>query len=372
MFNLIAKDNQTQARAGVLKTQRSEIQTPVFMPVGTCATVKTLSSEDLNELGFQIILSNTYHLWLRPGIDVLKNFHGLHKFMNWDKSILTDSGGFQVFSLALLRKITEEGVVFQSHIDGSKHIFTPENVIDAQKAFGVDIMMVLDECIPYPSEKEYAKKSTQLTLSWAKRSRIYHKEKYPYLFCIVQGGMYEDLRKSCAKELVDMGFDGYAIGGLSVGEDRSLMYEMVGASTSQLPQEKPRYLMGVGDPVDILESVERGVDMFDCVMPTRNARNGCLFTWDGKVSIKKADYKLSDEPLDKTCNCFVCKNYSKGYLNHLFRNGEILGLRLNTYHNLSFFYKLMKEMRNAIINNNFVNFKKEFLRTYRLNHNLFL
>ncbi len=365
MFELLNKDADSNARAGTLKTKRNTIETPVFMPVGTLATVKTLSSEDLRQIGYETILSNTYHLFLRPGLEVFKHFKGLHNFMNWDRNILTDSGGFQVFSLALLRKINDDGIEFQSHIDGTKHFFTPRNVIDMQKIFGVDIMMVLDECIPYPSDKKYVENSTKRTLKWAKRSKEYNKDKYPYMFPIVQGGMYEDLRRQCTKELVDMDFCGYGIGGLSVGEERELMYDMVSVSTKEIPENKPRYLMGVGDPVDILNAVERGIDMFDCVMPTRNARNGCLFTSKGKVSIKKSEYALSDNKLDENCDCYVCSNYSVGYLNHLFRNKEILGLRLNTYHNLSFYYKLMKEIRGAIINDRFMEVKKRKIELWK-------
>jgi queuine tRNA-ribosyltransferase len=366
MFKLIEKDEKTNARAGELQTKKSLIQTPVFMPVGTRASVKTLSSEDLKQIGFNIILSNTYHLCLRPGIDIIKKFKGLHKFMNWDRGILTDSGGFQVFSLSDLRKINEDGVVFRSHIDGAKYEFTPENVLDMQKDLGVDIAMVLDECIPYPSDKSYAKTSTDLTINWAEKSKkhIESKKEYPYVFPIVQGGMFEDLRRICAKKLVNIDFPGYAIGGLSVGEQSDIMYDMIEVSTDELPTDKPRYLMGVGEPVDILNAVERGIDMFDCVMPTRNARNGCLFTSKGKLNIKKAQYIGSEKPLDDKCNCFVCKNYSSGYLNHLFRSGELLGLRLNTYHNLSFFYNLMKNIRSAIMEKKFIEFKKEFLETY--------
>ncbi len=362
MFKLEHTDKA--ARAGRLKLKHGIVPTPIFMPVGTLGVVKTMSSEDLKEIGFPIILSNTYHLWLRPGIEAIEYFKGLHSFMNWGGNILTDSGGFQVFSLALLRKITDEGVTFQSHIDGSRHFFSPENVMDMQKKFGVDIMMVLDECIGYPADKDYAQKSTNRTIEWAKRSRDHYKKNDPQMFCIVQGGMYEDLRQDCARRLVDLDFAGYAIGGLSVGEENDLMYNMISASTAFLPVNKPRYLMGVGEPVDILNAVERGIDMFDCVMPTRNARNGGLFTSKGNVSIKKSEYSLNDEPLDEDCECFVCKNYSKGYLHHLFKNKEMLGLRLNTYHNLSFFYKLMNDIRSAIIRDNFLLFKKDFLEKY--------
>ncbi|MBU0651134.1 tRNA guanosine(34) transglycosylase Tgt [bacterium] len=364
MFNLIKTDKNSNARLGELILPRGVVKTPVFMPVGTLATVKTMTVDELEKIGYNLILGNTYHLSLRPGIEVFKKFGGLHNFMNWKGNVLTDSGGFQVFSLATLRKINEEGVSFQSHIDGSSHIFTPENVIDFQEALGVQIMMILDECIPYPSEKDYVKKSTDLTIKWAKRSRDYYKKKLPHMFGIVQGGMFEDLRKDCARKLVDMNFDGYSIGGLSVGEERNLMYEMISVTTPELPRDKPRYLMGVGEPVDILNAVERGIDMFDCVMPTRNARNGCLFTSHGKVAIKKSVYALSDEKIDNECDCYVCKNYSLGYLNHLFRSGEILGLHLNTYHNLSFFYKLMNDIRSAIMEDKFVEFKKSFLQKF--------
>ena len=365
MFKLITTDKNSNARAGELKTKNNTIQTPVFMPVGTQASVKTLSSEDLKQIGFKIILANTYHLCLRPGIKTIAHFNGIHNFMHWDNSILTDSGGFQVFSLAKLRKITDNGITFQSHIDGSTHVFTPENVIDMQKSLGVDIIMVLDECIPYPCEKDYAKQSTKQTLAWAQRSKKHISSSDTCVFAIVQGGMYPDLRKHCAKQLVDLDFKGYALGGLSVGEEKFLMYEMIDSTKDILPQEKPRYLMGVGEPIDILEAVERGIDMFDCVMPTRNARNGCLFTGKGKLNIKNHAYILSDEKIDPNCNCYVCQNYSRGYLNHLYKANEILGLRLNTYHNLSFFYQLMKDIRHAIIDGTFIAFKKKFLEEYQ-------
>lgn len=350
------------ARAGSLKLPHAEIETPVFMPVGTQATVKTLSPDEIKAIGYKLILGNTYHLNLRPGIELIKEFGGLHSFMNWDHGILTDSGGFQVFSLAQLRKITKEGVQFQSHIDGSTHLLTPENVIDKQSDMGVDIAMILDECPPYPAEESYVKKSLQLTIDWAKRSRSYLPYgQGPKLFGIVQGGMHANLRKECAKALIDLNFDGYAMGGLSVGENKKQMYEMMSIVPDILPSNKPRYVMGVGTPEDLLEGIASGVDMFDCVLPSRNARNGTLFTWQGKTQIKGLRWEHVQEPLDPTCTCYTCQNFSAGYLRHLFRAGEILGLRLNTIHNLHFFYQLMKEARTAIMEQKFEAFKQNWI-----------
>lgn len=318
------------------------------MPVGTVGSVKTLTPDELKDIGAQIILGNTYHLHLRPGEDIVDHFSGLHNFINWDRNILTDSGGFQVFSLAELNKITEDGVTFKSHIDGSKHFFSPEVSMEIQKKLGSDIVMAFDECVPYPSEKIYVAKSIERTKRWAERCKNYPLKEYQTLFGIIQGGTFKDLREISSKQLVELDFPGYAIGGLSVGEEIPLMYEITDFTTDYMPEDKPRYLMGVGTPEDILNCIGYGVDMFDCVMPTRNARNGLIFTSEGRLSIKRADLIKSDEPLDKNCSCYTCKNFSRGYLRHLFKAGEILAMRLNTIHNLSFYISLVKSARNAI------------------------
>ncbi len=354
------------ARTGSLHLSHGDVPTPAFMPVGTQASVKTVTPDELKAIGYQLILGNTYHLNLRPGIALIQEFGGLHRFMNWDRGILTDSGGFQVFSLAPLRKITSEGVIFQSHIDGSTHLLTPENVIDKQLAMGVDIAMVLDECPPFPAERSYVETSMQVTLDWAKRSRTYHPKgsSGPKLFGIVQGGMHADLRKQCVEQLIDLDFEGYAMGGLSVGENKALMYEMFSLVADILPQDSPRYLMGIGTPEDLLEGVACGVDMFDCVLPSRNARNGTLFTWQGKVIIKNQRWEKVQDPIDPTCTCYTCKNFSAGYLRHLFRSREILSLRLNTLHNLHFFYQLMHQARQAISEQRFGLFKEKCLEAW--------
>ncbi|HAX61655.1 MAG TPA: tRNA guanosine(34) transglycosylase Tgt [Elusimicrobia bacterium] len=363
-FELLKKSGS--ARVGILHTAHGNIETPCFMPVGTLGTVKTLSPAELIEINAQIILGNTYHLYLRPGIEVLKNAGGLHKFINWQKPLLTDSGGFQVFSHSKLRKITGEGVEFTSHIDGSKHFFTPEKVIEIQQIFGSDIMMVLDECVPYPVEHEYAKSSLELTLRWAKRSKIRDEGRgtSQLLFGIIQGSTYKDLRKESAEKTVEIGFDGYALGGLSVGEPNELMYEIISETEKFLPENKPRYLMGVGTPKDLWECVERGIDMFDCVLPTRNARNGQLFTSTGKINIRNAEYKNDFSPLDKECDCYTCKNFSRAYLSHLFRCDEILGLRLATLHNLTFMLNLSQRIRESIKTEKFRQEKKDFFKKY--------
>ncbi|KAA0258681.1 tRNA guanosine(34) transglycosylase Tgt [Deferribacter autotrophicus] len=365
-FTLVKKDKKTKARLGFFETLHGKVETPIFMPVGTAGSVKTVTPDELKDVGAQIILGNTYHLHLRPGEDVVNHFGGLHKFIRWDRPILTDSGGFQVFSLAELKNITEEGVTFRSHLDGHKIFLTPEKSIEIQSKLGSDIMMVLDECVPYPCEKEYVKKSIKLTTRWAKRCKEAKKNQWQALFGIVQGGVYEDLRKQSAEEIVEIGFDGYAIGGLSVGEENRLMYDITDFTTDYLPEDRPRYLMGVGTPEDILECVSRGVDMFDCVMPTRNARNGLLFTSYGKLHIKREQWKLSDKPIDENCNCYTCKNFSRGYLRHLFKAGEILALRLNTIHNLHFYISLVKDIRNAIRKECFEEFKKEKLEMFKI------
>ncbi len=334
------------------------------MPVGTYGAVKSLCPEDLeNKVKTDIILSNTYHLYLRPGMEIIKKFNGLHKFINWNKIILTDSGGFQVYSLAKLLKKTDDGVEFRSHIDGSKHFFTPEKVIEIQETLNSDIMMIFDDCIEYgANEKKYIN-AMKRTTNWAKRCKL-HRKTDNLLFGIIQGGFSEKLRKIHLDEIVEIEFDGYAIGGLSVGEPKEEMYRMISFITPNMPEDHPRYLMGVGKPEDILFAVENGVDMFDCVLPTRNARNGTLFTSMGQINIKKEEYKFKDEPLDENCNCYTCKNFSKAYLRHLFVSKELLSYRLNTIHNLTFYINLMKNIRKSIINGNFVEFKNNFLSKY--------
>ena len=360
-FNIEHTDCNSRARVGIISTPHGIVETPIFMPVGTVGSVKSLSPEDLNNAGAQIILGNTYHLYLRPGLDVLKHFGGLAAFSSWNKPTLTDSGGFQVFSLADLNKITEEGVSFKSHLDGSTLFLNPEKAIEIQEAIGSDIIMSFDECIPYPSDHDYVLKSVDRTTRWAERGKNAKTRYDQALFGIVQGGVYEDMRKRSAVQLTSIGFDGYSIGGLSVGEEISQMYEVCSYTTDFLPKDKPRYLMGVGTPEDLLHCIEYGVDMFDCVMPTRNARNGTLFTSEGKFSIKRADLAFSDEPVDKNCSCYTCKNFSRGYLRHLYKSGEILALRLNSIHNIYFYLSLVKNSRNAIKEDNFKEFQKEML-----------
>ena len=361
-FELIKKDAESGARLGKMFTSHGEISTPVFMPVGTQATVKTLSPEDLTGVGAEIILSNTYHLFLRPGHELIRSFGGLQKFMSWNRPVLTDSGGFQVFSLADLRKITEEGVTFQSHVDGgAKHFISPEYAVEIQEALGADIIMAFDECIPFPATHDYARESLERTIRWARRCAEAKKETGQALFGIVQGGMYPELRKHSAEALLDIGFDGYALGGLSVGETKPVMYEMVEASVPFLPENKPRYLMGVGTPEDLVEGVDRGIDMFDCVMPTRNARNGTFFTSFGKVVIRNAQYERDSQPIDPECRCYTCSNFSRAYLRHLFNANEVLALRLGTVHNVFFYLELMRNVRASIEQGRFRQFKKEFL-----------
>ncbi len=355
-FELIKTDSS--ARLGKITTQRGIINTPAFMPVGTNATVKSMDPDEMKELDAEIILSNTYHLYLRPGHDIIKEVGGLHEFMNWNGPILTDSGGFQVFSLAQLRKIKDNGVEFRSHIDGSLHFLTPELVMEIQGALGSDIAMIFDECTPYPADREYALNSLKLTTAWAKRC-IEAKNQNQALFGIVQGGMYQDLRKQSADELIALDFDGYALGGLSVGEPKELMYEILNYATPLLPTEKPRYLMGIGDLMDVLEAVAAGIDMFDCVMPTRNARNGTLFTSQGRVSIKREEFKKDAGPLDPNCTCYTCNNFSRSYLRHLFMSKEILAMKLNTMHNIHFFMNFFREMREAIGRGEFIQFREE-------------
>jgi queuine tRNA-ribosyltransferase len=357
-FQIIKEDNQSNARIGVLRTLHGEIQTPVFMPVGTYATVKTCSPDELESLGASIILGNAYHLYLRPGHNIVKKAGGLHKFMSWKHSILTDSGGFQVFSLGANREITEEGAIFKSEIDGSRHFFSPERSIEIQNAIGADIIMNFDECTPYPCDYEYAKNSMEMTTRWAKRCKSAHKSNQ-LLFGIVQGSVYPDLRKESAESLVEMNFDGYALGGLSVGEDKEMMYNIVGCTTPLLPKDKPHYLMGVGTPENIIECVSLGIDMFDCVMPTRNARNGSLFTSEGMIKIKNAQYKRDFTPLDTKCCCYTCTNFTRAYLRHLFMANEILAHRLHTIHNLHFYLSLMRGIRRSIQDGTFVKLKND-------------
>jgi queuine tRNA-ribosyltransferase len=334
MFEFIKKDAKSNARLGKISTPHGVIHTPAFMPVGTQGTVKSLLPETVRELGAEIILSNTYHLYLRPGHQLIKKLGGLHRFMNWNGPILTDSGGFQVYSLGALRKISEEGVTFQSHIDGSRHFISPEISIEIQEALGSDIVMCFDECTPYPADFEYAQKSLDLTLRWAERSKKAKKENGQALFGIVQGSVYPELRKKAIQEIVNIGFDGYALGGLSVGEPIETMLELVAEHAPLLPENAPRYVMGVGTPGDILACVERGIDMFDCVIPTRCARNGLLFTKFGKIVIKNAIFREDENPIDPQCDCYTCRNYSRAYLRHLFMAKEILALVLNTIHNV--------------------------------------
>ena len=346
MFKLLKTDGK--ARRGRLQLKHGVVETPIFMPVGTLGCVKTLLPEDLETLKAQIILGNTYHLYLRPGLEVIDRFKGLHGFMKWDKPILTDSGGFQVFSLAQKRKLTEEGVQFCSHLDGQKFLLTPELVVDIQETLGSDIQMVLDECPPATVSHKEASDSLDLTLRWAERARKAKKTNGLLQFGIVQGAVYADLREKSAKALQDIGFDGYAIGGLSVGESKEDMRAMTEASCEVLPHDHARYLMGVGTPLDLIESVALGVDMFDCVMPTRNARNGCLFTSKGKVSIKQERYKFDESPLDENCSCYTCRTFSKSYLRHLFKAGELSVFRLFTLHNLTFYLEFMQKIRDSI------------------------
>jgi queuine tRNA-ribosyltransferase len=363
-YDVVKKDSETQARAGILKTPHGEILTPVFMPVGTQATVKALTNAQVEEDGAQIILSNTYHLYLRPGHKLICEAGGLHSFMNWHKPMLTDSGGFQVFSLSELRKLTEEGAHFQSHLDGSRHLFTPENVVEIQEALGSDIMMVLDECTPHPADYDYTKHSMERTHRWAMRCKQAQTRDDMALFGIVQGGMYSELRKISAEEIAKMDFIGNAIGGLSVGEPKPMMYEMLDAVTPVLPEQKPRYLMGVGSADCLVEAVARGVDMFDCVLQTRIARNGTALVRTGKLVIRNAEYKNDFSPIDQTCDCYACKNHTRAYIRHLVKTNEILGATLLSIHNIRFTIRLMEEMREHILNGTFASFRKEFMENY--------
>ncbi len=362
-YKIIKKDSKYGARAGLLKVNGIEIQTPVFMPVGTYAAVKTLSPHELYDLNVQIILGNAYHLYLRPGVEIIKNIGGIGRFTGWEKAVLTDSGGFQIFSLAQFRKITQDGVEFRSHIDGSRHFLTPEDVIEIEKKIGADIIMPLDVCTSIPSDYEESKRALEITIDWARRSKkkwLEEKDSRTNLFGIVQGNVYKDLRKEGVEKILDIGFEGYAIGGLSVGEDKEVMYDITSYTAEMLPEKKPRYLMGVGAPVDILESVIRGIDMFDSVMPTRNARNASVFVPGGTISIKKSIYKDDYSPIQEDCQCYTCRNFTRSYIRHLFNTKEILGYRLTTIHNLFYMMNFMNKLRESIINDDVDCFIKGF------------
>ena len=373
-FEIVAEDARTRARAGLLHTPHGAVETPIFMPVGTRATVKTLTQQDLQQLDARIILGNAYHLYLRPGHELIDRAGGLHGFMSWRHPILTDSGGYQVFSLGELNKIQEEGVRFQSHLDGSYHLFSPEKVMEVEHCLGADIIMVFDECTPFPCTRQYAEESMQMTLRWAERCLERHLQltaershRPPQaLFGIVQGSIFPDLRARCAGHLAAMDLPGYAIGGLAVGEPRQEMFAAIDATLPHLPCHKPRYLMGVGLPNDLVEAVAAGVDMFDCVIPTRNARNGTIFTPHGRLRIKNARFAEDFAPLDETCRCKTCQHYTRAYIRHLFQTNEILGLHLATYHNVHFFLQVMRDMRRAIVDGCFADWQAEFLAHYRL------
>jgi len=365
-FTLLHRDGN--ARAGIISTDRGEVPTPIFMPVGTQGAVKAIEPRELEEVGARIILGNTYHLYLRPGTKVIEAAGGLHRFSGWDHPILTDSGGYQVFSLSELRDLTEEGVQFKSHLDGSLHLFTPEKVVDIQRSLGSDIMMVLDECTPYPCDEGYAARSGAMTLRWAERCRVHAARtglpESQSMFAIVQGSVYESLREQSARALTHMEFDGYAIGGLSVGEPEHLMYRMTEVCTAILPAERPRYLMGVGTPENILESIERGVDMFDCVLPTRNGRNAVLFTREGKLNMRNAASAFDFSPPDPGCSCYTCRHFTRAYLRHLFKSREILALQLATIHNLTFYLWLVQSAREAILQDSYAGWKSRVLEGF--------
>jgi queuine tRNA-ribosyltransferase len=369
-YTLIHQDKISSARLGKLVTSRGEIDTPCFMPVGTQATVKTLSPNDLNDCGAQIMLSNAYHLFLRPGMEVIRQAGGLHKFMGWNKPVLTDRGGFQIFSLALLRKISDQGVDFQSHIDGDRHFLTPENVIEIQKDLGSDIIMPLDECAHYPCTRDHALVAGERTFNWAKRAKKAKAEmigpdsSVQKIFGIIQGATFEDLRLACAKQIIDLDFDGLALGGLSVGEPKDLMYNIARVVLEILPPSKPRYMMGVGLPEDLIEAIDLGVDMFDCVAPTRYGRNGTAFTSQGKMTVRNALYTKDFAPLDSACSCYTCKNFTRAYLRHLFNTDELLGLRLVSLHNVYFYQEITRSARKAIAADDYKAFKKDFLDKY--------
>ena len=374
-FQINHQDPHSRARAGILKTAHGEIQTPFFMPVGTNATVKTLSCEDLIQMDSQIVLSNTYHLFIRPGMEVIAHSGGLHRFMGWDRPILTDSGGYQVFSLAKMREISDEGVEFRSHVDGTKHFFTPEKVISIEQILGTDILMPLDECAPYPCERKEAETALKRTTLWARRAKHFFlkensgKNIWPegtrqLLFGIVQGSTYEDIRRQSAAEITGIGFDGYAIGGVSVGEPVEIMFDTLHWVEPLLPQDRPRYFMGIGMPDQIVKAVGMGVDMFDTCIPTRYGRNGTAFTRRGRLTVRNAQYTMDKNPLDEHCSCFVCQKYSRSYIRHLLNASEILGLRLLSYHNVYFYVNLLAQLRRVIAEGKFVEFEKKFLSDY--------
>lgn len=367
-FDIVAQSSTTRARAGVIQTARGKVETPVFMPVGTQGTVKSLTPEELLSAGAQIILGNTYHLYLRPGCDVIDRFDGLHRFMNWSGPILTDSGGFQVFSLAKLAKISEEGVTFQSHIDGTRHLLTPEKAVEIQTCLGSDVIMCLDNCIQYPAEREPTRQALEITTRWAERCKAAWQGRSngnDALFGIVQGGMFKDLRETAAESLIPFDFSGFAIGGLSVGEPVEIMLEMADYTLPKLPHAKPKYMMGVGTPENLIELVALGADMFDCVLPTRNARNGQVFSQQGTLNICNAKYRYDKNPLEPGCACYTCSNYSRAYLRHLYMAKELLAYRLNTLHNVYFFLNLMKQMREAIVEDEFESFRRKFYRNQK-------
>lgn len=363
-FKLIKEDKKSEARLAKVSTEHGDIETPIFMPVGTQATVKAMTSRELKEINSQIILANTYHLYLRPGDELIKRAGGLHEFMNWDRPILTDSGGYQVFSLSDLREIKEEGVYFRSHLDGSKHFISPEKSMQIQKNLGSDIVMAFDECPPYPAERDYVENSLERTIRWAERCKKEMESSDQALFGIIQGGVYPELRKRSVEEMKKFDFPGYSIGGLSVGEPKEEMYKMLNYTTPIMPRNKPRYLMGVGTPEDLVEGIYHGIDMFDCVMPTRIARHGQVFTSKGRMTVRNAQYKDDFTPLDEECDCHVCKNYSRGYIRHLIKRNEILGVRLTTFHNLYFMLNLAEKIREALRNDNFIDFRDEFYHNY--------
>ncbi len=363
-FELIKQCSSSGARLGRVYTPHGSFETPVFMPVGTQATVKAMAPKDIEEVNANIILSNTYHLYLRPGHELIEQAGGLHKFMNWNRSILTDSGGFQVFSLNELRVVTDEGVHFRSHLDGSKHFISPEKAIEIQNALGADIIMAFDECVPYPCEYERAKIAVERTTQWAKRCKDAHKREEQALFGIIQGSLYKDLREKSAQQIIELDFPGYAIGGLSVGEPKPLMYDMLEHTVPFMPKEKPRYLMGVGSPDCLIEGVIRGVDMFDCVLPTRVARNGLAMTSRGKVMLRNAVYQNDFDPLDPECDCYTCSNFSRAYLRHLVKAGEILASMLITLHNIRFLIKLMEDIRQAIRDDSIIQLRERIINVY--------
>ena len=363
-YKLIAQCPETGARAGELTTPHGVIETPVFMPVGTQATVKAMTPPELEELGAQIILGNTYHLYMRPGADIVAEAGGLHRFMQWHHPILTDSGGVQVFSLSDLRKITEDGVEFRSHLNGSKHFMRPEDSMDIQQKLGSDIAMAFDECVTWPTTEEYSRSAMERTIRWAKRCKDFHSREDQALFGIVQGSMFESQRLECIKRLEDIGFPGYGIGGLSVGEEHDIMYRVLDALCPEMPVNKPRYLMGVGFPTNLIEGVARGIDMFDCVLPTRNGRNGCVLTRSARMNIKNLAYARDFSPIDPTCDCYVCRNFTRAYIRHLYTAGEILAARLCSWHNLHFLVNLMKDARTAIVERRFPSFRRNFMENF--------